>query len=70
MNHYRREGTELSSLIEPTFALESQNKTDRALYGRMVNYMNYCLVHTNVLIPNCLINTDDMSSGFVYIAAF
>ena len=31
MNHYRREGTELSSLIEPTFALESQ-KTDRALY--------------------------------------
>ena len=32
MNHYRREGTELSSLIEPTFALESQNKTDRALY--------------------------------------
>ena len=44
MEHYRMESTPLSSLIAPTFVLESWNKGP---IGRMVNYMYvHCKLYT------------------------
>ena len=65
----------MSSLIEPTFALESQNKNDRALayvYYVCMQYMYCCFLHCTVQTnkhPTVFLNTEDRSAGVVFISA-
>ena len=72
----------MSSLIEPTIALESQNKNDmQGPSGRIVNYVyvyySMCTVHVLLLStlysankhPTVFLNTVDRSAGVVFISA-
>ena len=71
----------MSSLIEPTFALESRNKNDSdpsaeglttctvhcTLYNVHCTVYSICIVQTNTPLPTIFLKTATKSSGAVFI---